>query len=167
MQGLERREARDQPFHGQGGRGAHAQRAAMHRRFELGRGGRDAFQAGLDFREISLGARQQRHPARLAGEQGLARILFKDADLLADRAVRDAQFVGRRGETAQARRRLEHAQGLQRRQAVPRHVRRQPPGRPPGAALCCSFPLLPLCRLFIVGTRPVPAACPVQPHSRG
>ncbi|KAG0930781.1 hypothetical protein G6F31_016941 [Rhizopus arrhizus] len=130
---LEGGQARDQPLHRQRRGRTHAQHAAVGWRLQFGGCDRDACQAGLHFRKIRLRARQQRHAARFAGEQRLAHILFKNADLLADRAVRDAELVGGGREAAQPCRGFEDAQGLQWRQALPRHVSGRPPARRPGA----------------------------------
>ena len=129
--------------------GADPQRAGKSRCAQLGGGGGDALQAGLHFREIGLGAGQQRRRAPRA-RTGAAHMVLEDADLLADRAVRDAQFIGGGREAAQPGGRLEY-QRLERRQAVTGHVRPRPPAGLRGASLCCDFPRFPLsCRYFPV-----------------
>ena len=82
-------------------------------------------------------------------------MVLEDADLLADRAVRDAQFIGG-GREAQPGGRLEYPQRLERRQAVTGHVRPRR-RRLRGASLCCDFPRFPVVSFFRSTARSVRA----------
>jgi hypothetical protein len=121
MGGLEPRQARDQPFHAEGRQARDDQRTRPHLR-RARHGGLDLVEGrrqALGQFQPRLGHSQSR--ARPLG-QGHAQLVLKLADLPADRAVGDAQLVGRQRHPPMPRERLEGAQGVERRQGATGHV---------------------------------------------
>ncbi|MOA30617.1 hypothetical protein D3C78_1517200 [compost metagenome] len=120
MQRMELRQARNQPAHRQ-------RRLARYR--QRRRGGRLQLRYRLlqGVQRLAAGGKQpgaggtEKDRAVAALEQRHAQLLFQQADLAADRAVRHAQLVSRAHEAAVAGSGLEHAQGVQRRQCGKAH----------------------------------------------
>jgi hypothetical protein len=82
-------------------------------------------------RQARLALGRQLEPLGGAAEQDDAQRILERADLLADRRRRDREFVGRTGEGEMPRRRVEHAQAVERKMG-PLH----PPPPAPGARIC-------------------------------
>ena len=110
------RQARQQPAHGQRRRGFQAQHRVVDTQGVTG-----AFQ-----RLEAIAQPRQQHARRFGElqaaaptlEQAAGEVFFQSAHMPTDRTLGDRQLFGGAGEGALPRRRLEGAQGIQRRQAL-------------------------------------------------
>ncbi|MCY1235962.1 hypothetical protein D9M72_485940 [compost metagenome] len=107
------RQARDQPFRGEGWRGADRQPHRL--RLQLIRRPGDDVERAPDIGDIGPPLAGQRQHARQPLEEFHPELGLQPADLLGDRPLRDAKLLGGQPKVQMARRHLEHFQPIQRR----------------------------------------------------
>ncbi|MNT20528.1 hypothetical protein D3C72_1558390 [compost metagenome] len=111
LQMTEAAEARQQPAHGQGRRGFHAQDVVFGAQGIAG-----AFKRGEAFanaRQQQTGRLGQLQVAATAMKQAAGKMLFERTNMPADRTLGNRQLFGRAGKRTVPRRRFECAQGIQ------------------------------------------------------
>jgi hypothetical protein len=106
------RQSRDQPFGGEGGRGADGEPHGL--RPEIARRLRDDLEGPPDIGDIAPAFAGERQHARQALEEFDAEFRLQPAYLLGDRTLRHAQFLGREAEVQMACRDLEDPETVER-----------------------------------------------------